>query len=102
MTQPQPGKPSDQLVRLSQAAKIVERITGERPHAGTIYRWASSGIRGERLKIAYAGGFKRTSEDWIRDFFNRVSHAAGIPNPRRVSASKRRARALSQLKRDDI
>lgn len=93
---------TDQLVRLSRAPKIVERITGERPHAGTIYRWASRGIRGKRLKTAYAGGHKRTSEVWIREFFDKLNTAAGTDSPSPVAKSKRRDQAISELARDGI
>ncbi|MDV6031966.1 MAG: DUF1580 domain-containing protein [Phycisphaera sp. RhM] len=58
------------------AARIVEKITGERPHAATLHRWASCGRTGVKLRTAYAGGHRRTTEDWIREFFDAVTQAA--------------------------
>lgn len=63
------------LVRLSIASGIVEKITGERPHTATLARWASRGLAGCRLRTAYAGGYRRTTENWIREFFDAVTVA---------------------------
>ena len=52
----------EQLVRLSQAIDIIERITGERPDLSTIYRWTTVGIPGVRLRVGYTGAAKRTTE----------------------------------------
>ena len=43
----------EQLVRLSQAIDIIERITGERPDLSTIYRWTTVGIRGPAYSIRW-------------------------------------------------
>ena len=88
---------SDQMVRLSMAAKIVESITGERPSTATIYRWASRGLAGQKLRTAFAGGHRRTTETWIREFFDAVTvakdgDASGADAaPSRLGAKKRRA-----------
>lgn len=66
---------TDQMIRLSAAAGVVEDITGERPHAATLHRWATCGLQGVRLKTAYAGGIRRTTEAWIRTFFRDVTAA---------------------------
>lgn len=63
------------LVRLSAAAGVVEKMTGERPHAATISRWTTRGLQGVRLRTCYAGGIKRTTEAWIRAFFRDVTAA---------------------------
>lgn len=66
----------DRMVRLSAAACIVEMITGERPNSSTLYRWAQRGLKGVKLQTAFAGGHRRTTEAWIREFFAAVTEAA--------------------------
>ncbi len=66
---------STDLMRLSHAADIVEKITKERPHVATLHRWAQRGVAGVRLRTHYALGAKRTTEQWIREFFDAVDHA---------------------------
>lgn len=57
------------LIKLSQAPALVEKVTGERPHVLTIHRWARKGVRGVRLRSAFAGGIRRTSAEWLDEFF---------------------------------
>lgn len=113
----------DLLVRLSASPPIIERITGERPHKSAIYRWADRGLRGVRLRTAFAGGHRRTSETWIREFFDAVTAAAegeataplatsarpprndqaeDVSRPRRSSREAEIARADAELRRDGI
>ncbi|QDV45779.1 hypothetical protein Enr13x_56590 [Stieleria neptunia] len=73
------------MIRVSAAAKVVEKITGERPHVATLHRWASRGLKGVRLRTAYAGGHRRTTEKWIREFFEAVTASAnGGRKPKRL------------------
>lgn len=67
--------PSTRMVRLSEAVAIVESITGDRPHVATIHRWAQRGLKGARLNTAFAGGHRRTTEEWIRQFFAEITKA---------------------------
>lgn len=64
------------MIRVSAAAHVVERITGERPHAATLHRWATRGLKGVKLRTAYAGGHRRTTEQWVREFFEAVTESA--------------------------
>ena len=64
------------MVRLSAASCIVEKITGDKPNPSTLYRWHSRGLKGVKLRTAYAGGHRRTTEQWIREFFDAVTEAA--------------------------
>ncbi|MCA9141125.1 MAG: hypothetical protein KDB00_30350 [Planctomycetales bacterium] len=41
-----------------------------------MHRWASRGLKGVKLRTAYAGGHKRTTEEWLREFFDSVTAAA--------------------------
>ncbi len=83
---------STELVRLSRAAAIVEKFTGERPHVATIHRWATRGLAGCKLETAYAGGYRRTSETWICQFFRCVT-AAKLAN-----TSPERSQTLNVVK----
>jgi len=67
---------NEQLVKLSRVPAIVEQITGDRPHIATIHRWHLRGCKGVKLQTAFAGGHRRTTETWIREFFNAVTAAA--------------------------
>ena len=86
------------LIRLSQASKVIRKMTGESIATGTIYRWASRGLSGVRLKIIYAGGYKRTKEVWIREFFAELSRVRqqGGQQVQSVS-SARHKKAQAQL-----
>jgi hypothetical protein len=113
----------DLLVRLSATPPIIERITGERPHKSAIYRWAQRGLRGVRLRTAFAGGHRRTCETWIREFFDAVTvaadgeataplatsarpsrndRAADTSRPHRSSREAEIAKADAELRRDGI
>ena len=74
----QPNNPL-RMVRLSAAACIVEKITGDKPNPSTIFRWHSRGLKGVKLQTAFAGGHRRTNETWIRQFFDAVTEAADGP-----------------------
>lgn len=66
-----------QLLKLSDAARLVPRITGDdtAPNPSTIYRWVTRGVAGVRLESLWASGGLRTSERWLREFFAAVSEA---------------------------
>lgn len=70
---------SDQIVRLSRASEIVERITGERPSRSKMYRWAQEGVDGVKLPVVFIGGVRGTSESRIREFFDRITEAKLTP-----------------------
>jgi hypothetical protein len=67
---------TEQLVKLSKVPAIVEAITGDRPHIATIHRWHLRGCKGVKLQTAFAGGHRRTTEKWVREFFAKVTAAA--------------------------
>lgn len=62
---------------LGAAAKRVEKITGRRHNASTIYRWASRGLKGVRLETRKMGGCSYTSMEAINRFFDRLSQEDG-------------------------
>jgi hypothetical protein len=68
---------TEQLIKLSKVPEMVEKITGDRPHIATIHRWHIRGCKGVKLQTAFAGGHRRTTETWVREFFEAVTQAAG-------------------------
>lgn len=63
-------------IKLSRVPAVIERIDGERPSMATIYRWVQRGLRGQRLRVLYVGGYRRTTVEWVHDFFEAVTEAA--------------------------
>jgi hypothetical protein len=62
----------------------VEKVTGDRPHYSTYFRWTQRGIRvdsGERIKLEYvkAASKRLTSVEAVRRFFQAVTAATGQP-----------------------
>ena len=88
---------ADRPIRFSSAVKIVERITGERVHKSTLYRWADRGLKGVKLQVVFAGGHKRTTENAILEFFAKVSVASGGGA---LSAEPAKRKRLSQAEAD--
>ena len=62
----------DQLVLLSSIPKLIEKRTGQRPHISTIHRWVQRGINGVKLRTTFVGGYRRTSQRWLQEFFDAV------------------------------
>jgi len=87
---------ADCLIRLSKVPALVERLTGERPHVATIHRWAQRGCRSVKLRTAFAGGHRRTSERWLAEFFHEINMRAAnevSTNPQQhVNAGYERAK----------
>lgn len=71
----------EQLFKLSKVPALVEQLTGDRPHIATIHRWHQRGCRGVKLQTAFAGGHRRTTETWVREFFAGVTAAANGDAP---------------------
>ena len=92
----------DRMVRLAGAAHIVEHLTGDRPHVATLYRWATRGLAGCKLRTCYAGGHRRTTEQWVRQFFADVTEAksgervALPPSPERENRRRRASEILDE------
>lgn len=89
--------PDDRQVRFAQASRFVEEITGEAPHPTIFYRWATVGLFGVKLRTAYAGGVKRTTRAWIREFFAEVNVAKGLAPAERTARAKQVEAAKAKL-----
>jgi hypothetical protein len=64
----------------------VERVTGERPHYSTFFRWTQKGVmagdgRRIRLEFVKAGSRRLTSVAAVRRFFEATTKAAGESAP---------------------
>ncbi|TWU39145.1 hypothetical protein Q31b_42300 [Novipirellula aureliae] len=90
----------DLRIRFSTAARQIPHITGESVHVSAIHRWATRGLAGVKLRTEYAGGHKRTTMRWIRQFFAEVT-AAKTGEPVRAdtksSSQSRQEKARKEL-----
>ncbi len=86
--------PSDAL-SLSEAAKAIPG----RPHVSTLWRWATRGVRGVRLRTFVIGGRRFTDVAAIEEFIRRTTAASAIrcsdetSSPNCASANLRDAEA---------
>jgi hypothetical protein len=61
---------ADDVFSLAEAAKRLPRLRGDRPVApSTLWRWATRGLRGNRLEIVRVGGVACMSAEALRQFF---------------------------------
>lgn len=69
--------------------RLPRKRAGSRMHPGTLYRWASSGLRGVRLETLQVGGSQCTSVQALQRFFERLSllTARGAGNHREAEPS---------------
>lgn len=89
-----------QLITLRQALRLVPRGGRKQLHLSTIYRWCSKGTRhGVKLRILLVGGTRFTTAEWLAEFFERATEAAGLvgqsPPPRSPSNRHRSHRAAN-------
>jgi len=67
----------EEPISLEQAARLVGHARGEtRVSRQTLYRWASSGLRGVRLETVQVGGKKSTSREALDRFFRALTMAS--------------------------
>lgn len=77
---------SDNVITLTQAAKICPKVDGKRPSTVTIWRWATKGVRGVMLEHVRVGRRIVTTEEAINTFFRDLST---VPAVKRVPLAKR-------------
>jgi Protein of unknown function (DUF1580) len=70
----------EKLISLSTAANDLKFRKGKPIACSTVYRWATSGVRGVVLESLQAGGCKVTSEAAIQRFFEALQ-STSRPNP---------------------
>ena len=83
------------------ATMLPKRSDGKPIHFNTIYRWATSGLRGVVLETTPMGGRLMTTKDAVSRFFQQLSYARQRSVPP-VSEARRRAleHATQSLRRD--
>jgi len=68
---------SEKTLTLHQAAATLPHRRGGKPtHASTLFRWATDGLRGEKLEVVQVGGTKCTSKEALTRFFTRLTEKA--------------------------
>lgn len=94
---------TETLISLSDAAKsLPRRRGGKKPHISCIYRWTTSGCRGEILDSIQVGGTRCTSPEALARFFRRLTSGdvAEVPTVRSVAERQRAAeKAMRDLER---
>ena len=95
----------DQLLRLSQAAKLFPKVNGKAKPLATIYRHATKGCRGVRLDIYCDGGALFTTQKAVERFLAQVCHVrsqsldqCAISN--RIQSETTRTRAIAKATQD--
>jgi hypothetical protein len=73
----------EQLITMAEAA----RVTPGRPHLSTLWRWATSGFRGQRLETVTVGGKRLTSKEAVMRFADATNRARPNPNTQRPNSS---------------
>jgi len=65
---------TEQVVTLKDACALLpRRRRGKKPSVATLYRWATTGVRGVRLESIMVGGTRCTSIEAIQRFFDRLT-----------------------------
>ncbi len=97
---------SESLIALRDVPAHIEKLTGNRPHIASIYRWINTGIASVTLESLLIGGKPFTSKEALNRFWeastkakkNRHSNAvkAGISQAqqRRKNAIENEAESL--------
>jgi hypothetical protein len=65
----------EEVITLAEAARRLPcRRKGKSTNVATLYRWASTGLHGERLEVIRVGGGLCTSAESLQRFFNRLTN----------------------------
>lgn len=80
-----------EYLTLSQAAKILPRINGNRIHTSTLYRWTQR-IKGPKLRYLRIGRKIVTTESWMQQFFCALASADTAQSDRQHAPIKRKRR----------
>jgi hypothetical protein len=86
----------EELLSMSQAAKVCPKIDGKRPHAGSIWRWASKGVHGVQLEHVRVGRRVCTSREALNRFFNELAQATPPTREKSPRSDKPKGRTVSE------
>jgi hypothetical protein len=76
---------TETVIPFAEAARRLPRLRAGRPvNDATLWRWASSGLRGVRLETLRVGGTTCTSAEALRRFFAALN---GTPAPAPVPST---------------
>jgi hypothetical protein len=87
---------NEELLSLVEATKTIPPIDGKRPHASSLWRWASKGVRGVKLEHLRVGRRVVTTREALQRFFQAVAEA---PKPERPPL-RRKLRGRTEKQRD--
>lgn len=60
---------------LSEAAKVVPKVNGRRPHTNSVWRWCRKGLNDVKLEYVRVGRTIMTSEEALQRFFAALARA---------------------------
>ncbi len=82
-----PESERDQLIPLlADGPAFYEKLTGKRPHRSLVWRHATRGVRGVRLKTVSVGRTLMTTARWIVEHWEAVDAARHSPKGKRKGA----------------
>jgi hypothetical protein len=89
---------SEEIFSLTAATKLPcfrNRRAGKRINVSTLWRWATTGVRGVKLETIMAGGTRATSLEAIERFFEELTLQADggqvpAPQPPSLTAARRK------------
>jgi hypothetical protein len=93
-----------ELIPLQEASRLLPKSL----HVATLYRWASRGVRGVRLRTLCVGRARCTTEQWLAEFFEQITptgnSSLGIASShsrltRHAAKSRREAQAILMHRR---
>ena len=96
---------SEQLLTLTEAARLCPRRRGGRPtHVSCVYRWTKSGCKGVILDSIQVGGTRCTSRAAMARFFEALTFGTDKGQPVRSPSKRQRAAdaAMDTLRSEGI
>ena len=82
----------ESLLTLAEAGELVGK------HVATIYRWASTGVRGAVLEVLQVGGTRCTSREALQRFCERFTETPQRASPSGALGSRASQRAGEELR----
>jgi len=77
---------------------------GKPIHAATVFRWATKGVRGTRLRTKMIGAVRYTNQEAIAEFVDELTRKANPAETRQPSPTRRRSEqtAAAKLRADGL
>ncbi len=93
---------NEEVLTFTEAAAVLPRLNGKRPHASTLWRWARRGLHGVHLETRRIGARFVTSREALERFAKKLSE---IPLPDRPKpppkppSDRHRAKSVAQAEK---